>query len=61
MPEELDDEEKASDEKAEALTDLRMYADLLASGINSNDILNPATLAHLGTKLMGIADILSRE
>lgn len=56
MPE-IVDAEKA-EAKAEALDDLRMYADLLNSGINRNDILDPKTLTHLGSKLMQIADIL---
>lgn len=54
-------EETTNEDKAEALDDLRMYADMLSSGINNLDILETKTLVHLGVKLREIADILGRD
>ena len=61
MPEVKKVDAEKAEAKAEALDDLRMYGDLLYSGINANDILDPKTLTHLGSKLIQIAEILSDE
>lgn len=61
MPEVKKVETEKAEAKAEALDDLRMYGDLLYSGINANDILDPKTLTHLGSKLIQITEILSDE
>ena len=61
MPEENKVDAEKEEAKAEALDDLRMYADLLSSGINSLDVLETKTFTHLGVKLREIAEILGRD
>ena len=61
MPEVKKVDAEKAEARAEALDDLRMYGNLRFSGINANDILDPKTLTHLGSKLIQIAEILSDE
>ncbi len=52
----IDNEEKA----IEALNDLRMYGDILASGIDKNDTLHPDSLCHMGEKIIEASEKISQ-